>query len=87
MRSSLPFFVPEQQTYHPTHHAEQPPSRIARLSSDTDPVLRAVDIEFDVLELACVFATIGWSFRDGVVCAEDLEGFAITGGSVFAGFR
>lgn len=65
-----------------TDHAEQPPSGLARLSTDTQPVLCAVDIKLDVLELFGRLVAVGGGFRDGIVCAEDFERFAAACGSV-----
>jgi hypothetical protein len=53
------------------------------LSTNTQPVLCAVNIKLDILEFLCryVFA-VGRGFRDGIVCAEDFERFAAACGSV-----
>jgi hypothetical protein len=66
-----------------THHAKQPPSRLARLSTNTQPVLCAVDIELNILELLRRLVAVGGRFGNGVVGAEDFERFAAACGSVY----
>ena len=65
-----------------THHAKQPPSRLARLSTNTQPVLCAVNVELDVLELFRRLVAVGGRSGNGIVCAEDFERFAAACGSV-----
>lgn len=61
-----------------THHGQQPPHGIAGLGADADPVPRAKRIELDVL-VALGAVAVGIFAGDGVVGAEDFEGFAVAG--------
>ena len=63
----------------PTYHGQQPPHRIRRLRSNTQPVFCPCCIELDVFERLATATRLG--FGDGVVSAEDFDGFAVTSGS------
>lgn len=84
LRPRLPF----PQAQHPQYalHA------LARLRAHTKPVLRARNVELDVLvaphlrgvRVRCWVLCDGeWDLGHGVVCAQDFHGLGVAGGAVF----
>lgn len=64
-----------------THHRQQPPHGIARLRTDSQPILRPTDINFDILDFSISGLRADGCLRDRVVCAEDFHGFRIASGA------
>ena len=72
-----PILIPQKRSK--TYHAQQPPHRLARLRSYSQPVFRPRHVQLYVFER---FALAVWrGFRDRVVGAEDFEGFGVAGSS------
>lgn len=60
-----------------TYHTQQPPRRIARLRTYTNPIPRSRNVQPDVFPWPAVCVAGPWGLRLGVVGAEDFEGAGV----------